>query len=66
MFYRDLKVDLRIDRGKIATQPAWLKLDGLRIFSSSRLDLDSNIRVYGAKNGETVELRSLLGGISPE
>lgn len=61
VFYRDLEVRLEMERGRIRTESPWLKMGGFEIFSSPGLALEGNIRLFGARNGETLHARDLLG-----
>jgi hypothetical protein len=58
--FRNVALRFAADNGKLRTDKPWLELDGLRVFSSDDLSIDANIRLHGARNGETVDLRGLL------
>jgi hypothetical protein len=64
--YRNLVLDFRVDKGRVATEAPWLKIDGLRLFSSPNLDLEGNVRLHAGRYGETLELRNLLDAIIPQ
>jgi hypothetical protein len=58
--FRNFALSLNVDRGKVRTDGPWLTIEGLRIVSSENVNLEGNIRLHGARNGETVDLRGLL------
>jgi hypothetical protein len=60
MLYRNLDINFLVDKGTVVTERPWLKLEGLQIFSSPNLALESNIRLYGGRNGDTLHLRDWL------
>jgi hypothetical protein len=58
--FRNFALRLHVDKGKVRTDRPWLTIEGLRIVSSENVNLEGNIRLHGARNGETVDLRGLL------
>jgi hypothetical protein len=60
IFFQNLALKLDVDRGKVQTDQPWLRLEGLRILSSDDLHVEGSIRLHGARNGETLDIRDLL------
>jgi len=66
MLYRSIDVDVRVDRGRVATDTPWVTLDGVRIFSDSHLALDGTVRLHGGRNGDSLTLDDLLALFIPQ
>jgi hypothetical protein len=64
--FRNMALHLNVDRGKVQTDKPWLELEGIRILSSNDLDIEGNIRLHGARNGERVDLHDLVGTFGME
>jgi hypothetical protein len=60
LLYRNIDVDVRVDRGTVATQLPWVTLGGVRILSAPNLALDGTVRLHGGKNGDTFTLGDVL------
>ena len=60
LVFNNLSLKVNANKGTVRTDKPWFKLEGIRIPSSDKLDLEGNIRLFGARNGETLELRNLL------
>ncbi|MBZ5560312.1 MAG: hypothetical protein LAO77_23900, partial [Acidobacteriia bacterium] len=60
MTYRNIDVNVRVDRGVVTTATPWLTLDGAQILSDPHLALEGTVRLYGGRNGGTLTLDDLL------
>jgi hypothetical protein len=58
--YGNFVLNFHVENGRVATKSPWLVVDGIQIFSSPFLDLDSTVRLHGSRNGEALELRDVL------
>jgi hypothetical protein len=65
MSYRNIEVNLRVNRGIVSTALPWMTLEGVQILSDPALTLESTIRLHGGKSGDTVSLDDLLALIIP-
>jgi hypothetical protein len=63
--YRNLRLKLDIEKGRISTASPWLTLEGLRIFSSPLVDIDGTVRLRGSRTATPLELDRLLGLSGP-
>jgi hypothetical protein len=66
MSYRNIDVNLRVDRGRVSTRTPWMTLEGLQILSDPRLTLESTVRLYGGRSGDTLSLDDLLALLVPQ
>ena len=62
----NLALKLKVDSGRVSTASPWLTLQGMRIFSSSVIDVDGNVRLHGSRNGESVAVQDLLNVFTHE
>jgi hypothetical protein len=60
MLYRNIDVNVSVDRGKVATGLPWVTLEGLRILSTPNLALEGTVRIHGGRNGDTLTLGDVL------
>jgi hypothetical protein len=60
LLYRNIDIDVRVDRGTVATQLPWVTLGGVQILSAPNLALDGTVRLHGGKNGDTLMLGDVL------
>ena len=72
VFYRDFDFDFQVEKGEILTKPLLLRLEGLELFSTERVDVDGDLRVHWRREEwETPryglrDFFSLLPGMVPE
>lgn len=60
MLYRNIDVNVRVDRGRVATDTPWVTLDGVQIFSDPNVTLAGTVRLHGGRNGDSLTLDDLL------
>jgi hypothetical protein len=66
MSYRNIDVNLRVDRGIVSTALPWMTIEGVQIFPDPALTLESTIRLHGGTSGDTVSLDDLLALFIPQ
>jgi hypothetical protein len=60
VLYRNIDVNVRADRGTVATELPWVTLAGLQILSTPNLALEGTVRLHGGRNGDTLTLGDVL------
>jgi hypothetical protein len=66
MLYKNVDVNVRVDRGRVATDAPWVTLDGVQLFSDSILALEGTVRLHGGRNGDSLTLDDLLALFIPQ